>query len=209
MRQIIVYGCLLCQIWAVNMANAQTPSDKPAPAPASKPAATKPEGPANTEEEFEQRYKERITKDRLYGVYIPKNLADAMAQLDKNISTESQQSIKNIPEDSVVDRLHNRLGRWMINNWGFYEGSRLSHYLRSAGVTYPEDMADLLILAYHRHLNGKPEELREIAKYYRETRKKEFQEEKKEGKVINEEVRKRPQPAPPAAGGGTSPKGGG
>jgi hypothetical protein len=209
MYRVIIFAGVWYQLSVFTPINAQ-PTTKPAPTPAAAPA--KPEGPANNEEEFEQRYRERITKDKLYGVYIPKNLADAMVQLDKNISAESQAVIKAIPEDSVVDRLHNRLGRWMINNWGFYEGSRLSHYLRSAGVTYPDDMADLLILAYHRHLNGKPADIKETAQYYRETRKKEFQEEKKEGKVIGEEVRKRPQPAPapaPAPNKGTQPKGGG
>jgi hypothetical protein len=151
---------------------------------------TKPEGPANTEEEYQKRYNERITKDKLHGVYIPKNLDDAFVQLDKNISAESKEKIKVIPEDTVDALLHNRLGRWMITNWCFYEGSRFSHYLRSAGVTYPDDMADFTIIAYHRHLNGKPVELRELAKFYRESRKKEFEAQKKEGKVLKEEVRK-------------------
>jgi hypothetical protein len=52
-------------------------------------------------------------------------------------------------------------------------------------------MADFLILAYHRRLNGKSIEIRELAKYFREKRKKEFEEEKKQGKVISEETRKR------------------
>jgi hypothetical protein len=165
------------------------------------------DGPINTEEEYQKRYNERITKDRLYGVYIPKNLDDAMLQLDKQISEESKKSIRSIPEDSACMVLHRRLGLWMINNWGFYEGSRLSHYLRSAGVSYPDDMADFLILAYHRHLNQKPIELKELAKFYRETRKKEHLDDLKKGEVISEEVRKRPKPeaaekpaAPPAAG---------
>lgn len=155
--------------------------------------STKDEGPASTEAEYQRRYNERITKDRLYGVYIPKNLDDAMAQLDKSISIESQQVIKSIPEDSVCLLLHGRLGVWMINNWGFYEGSRLSHYLRSAGVTYPDDMADFLILAYHRHLNGQPLEIKALATYFREMRKKAFEEDKKEGKVIKEEIRRVPK----------------
>jgi hypothetical protein len=156
---------------------------------------SKEDGPANTEEEYQKRYQERITKDRLHGVYIPKNLDDALLQLDKNITEESKSAIKTIPEDSVCLKLHDRLGRWMITNWCFYEGSRLSNYLRSAGVTYPDDMADFLIIAYSRHINGKSVEIKSLSQYYRETRKKEFQAEKKEGKVIHEEVRKRPVPA--------------
>ncbi len=90
--------------------------------------------------------------------------------------------------------MHNRLGQWIILNWGFYGGSRLSHYLRSAGVTYPDDMADFLILAYHRKLNGKPVVVKELATPFRERRKKEFQAEQKKGKVIHEETRKKNRP---------------
>ncbi|MCW5924338.1 MAG: hypothetical protein KIS77_18590 [Saprospiraceae bacterium] len=149
------------------------------------------EGPPGDEQEFEKQYQERIKKDKLNGVYIPKNLDDAMLQLDKNISPESQAKIKAIPEDSVCALLHNRLGQWMILNWGFYGGSRLSHYLRSAGVTFPDDMADLLILAYHRKLNGKTIAMKELAPPFREKRKKERAEELKKGKVIQEEKRKK------------------
>ncbi len=149
------------------------------------------EGPPSDEKEFEKQYQERIKKDRLNNVYIPKNLDEAMLQLDKIISPESQAKIKTIPEDSVCLALHNRLGQWIILNWGFYGGSRLSHYLRSAGVTFPDDMADLLILAYHRKLNGKPVSIKELAPSFREKRKKERQEEIKQGKVIQEETRKK------------------
>ncbi|MBL7803354.1 MAG: hypothetical protein JNL02_06435 [Saprospiraceae bacterium] len=149
--------------------------------------------PANNEEEFERQYQERIKKDVLNGVYIPKNLDDAFAQLNKLITPESKEKIKALPEDSVCIVLHRRLGQWMIMNWGFYEGSRLSHYLRSAGITYPDDMADFLLIGYHRHLNGKPVNVRDLAIYYKEKRKKEFQEKQKEMPVIHEEKRKRPK----------------
>ena len=156
---------------------------------ASLPAQT--EGPPSDEKEFEKQYQECIKKDKLNNVYIPKNLDDAMLQLDKITSVESQAKIKVIPEDSVCLALHNRLGQWIILNWGFYGGSRLSHYLRSAGVTFPDDMADFLILAYHHKLNGKPVVIKELATIFREKRKKEHETEKKEGKVIQEETRKR------------------
>lgn len=157
----------------------------------SKPLFAQQEGPPSDEKEFEKQYQERIKKDKLNGVYIPKNLDDAMLQLDKLISPESQAKIKAIREDSVCLALHNRLGQWMILNWGFYGGSRLSHYLRSAGVTYPDDMADLLILAYHKKLNGKPVAMKELAPPFKEKRKKEHQKEIQKGKIIQEETRKK------------------
>lgn len=168
---------LLCFL-LYGVLNAQTP-------------APKEEWPASTEAEYEKQYQERIKKDKLNGVYIPKNLDEAMTELDKRISVESQGKVKVIPEDSVCIVMHNRLGQWMILNWGFYGGSRLSHYIRSAGITFPDDMADFLILAYHRRLNGKPVGIKELATEFRAKRKKEFEEERKKGKVIHEEVRKK------------------
>ncbi|MEO6759607.1 MAG: DUF6794 domain-containing protein, partial [Saprospiraceae bacterium] len=152
------------------------------------------EGPASTEAEFEKQYQERIKMEKLSNVYIPKNLDDALTQLDKLTSPESRLKFKSIPEDSVCRYMHGRLGQWIILNWGFYGGSRLSHYLRSAGITYPDDMADFLILAYHRKLNGKPVEIRDLAISFREKRKKEFREDKKKGKVIYEETHKKNRP---------------
>jgi len=148
-------------------------------------------GPPSSEAEFEQQYQERIRKEVLNGVYIPKNLEDAMVELDKRVSVEARLKFKALPEDSVCAIMHNRLGQWMILNWGFYGGSRLSNYLRSAGVSFPDDMADFLILAYHRRQNAKPFGIKVLATKFRDKRKKEYQEKMKKGKVIHEEVRKR------------------
>lgn len=149
--------------------------------------------PAN-DQEFERQYQERIKKDRLNGIYIPKNLDDALTQLDKLSSPESKIKFKSIPEDSICLIMHNRLGQWMIVNWSFYEGSRLSYYLRSAGVTFPDDMADFLLLSFHRHLHGKPVVIKDMAIYFREKRKQEWKNEVQEGEVLKEETRQRPKP---------------
>ncbi len=161
--------------------------------------------PPDTRDEYEKQYQERIKKDRLYGIYIPRNLDDALAQLDKLTSPEAKKVFMSIPEDSVCRIMHNRLGQWMIVNWSFYEGSRLSHYLRSAGVTYPDDMADFLILAFHQHVHGKPVVIKDLAVYFREKRKTEWQKEVKEGQIIKEEVRQRPKPEPSASPADTLP----
>ncbi|MBK9337580.1 MAG: hypothetical protein IPM98_13865 [Lewinellaceae bacterium] len=157
--------------------------------------------PPSREDEFERQYQERIKQDRLSGIYIPRNLDDALAQLNKLTSEESRRQFRAIPEDTVCQIMHNRLGQWMIANWSFYEGSRLSNYLRSAGVTYPDDMADFLILAFHRQLNGHTVSIKELAVYFKEKRKKQWEQERLEGEVLKEEVRKVPKPegadAPP------------
>lgn len=156
--------------------------------------AQQPYNPPSNEAEFERQYQERIKKDRLSGIYIPKNLDDALAQLNKLTTEDSRRVFRAIPEDTVCKIMHNRLGQWMIVNWSFYDGSRLSHYLRSAGVSYPDDMADFLILAFHRHLNGHPVAIRDLAIYFKEKRKQSWEKERAKGKVLHEEVRKRPRP---------------
>ena len=148
-------------------------------------------GPPSTEAEYQKEYQERIRKEVLNGIYIPKNLEEAMTELDKRTSPEAREKFKALPEDSVCTIMHNRLWQWIRLNWGFYGGSRLSNYLRSAGVTFPDDMADFIILAYHRRQNGRPIELKALATAFHERRKKEYQEEMKKGKVISEEIRKK------------------
>ena len=145
------------------------------------------DGPANNVDEYEKQYAERITKDRLYGTYIPKNLDDALNQLDKLISENGRETIKAFPEDSVYLYLHGRLGQWIIMNWGFYGGSRMSHYLRSAGVTYPDDMADLIILAYHKRLHGKPIVIKELILHFKNRRNQLWLEKIEDKEVIMEE----------------------
>lgn len=147
-------------------------------------------GPPNNEKEFEAQYQERIKQEKLFGVYIPKNLEDALKELDKKIAPEYKERIKALPEERVCEVLHNRLGSWMIINWGFYEGSRFSHYLRSAGVTFPDDMADFVLLAYHRRLNGKPIEIKPMALAFKDMRQEEWRQRQQEAASKYEQMQK-------------------
>lgn len=155
----------------------------------------KEESPANTADEYEKQYQERIKKDKLGGVYIPKNLEEACAALSKLSSPESQAKFKKVAEDSVCMYFHASLGKWMIVNWSFYEGSRFSHYLRTAGVTYPDDMVDFVIIGWHRQLNGKPLEIKQLFQFIKERRQRKVEREQAEklktGEILHQETRKR------------------
>jgi len=135
----------------------------------------------------EAEYAARVKLDRINGRYIPKNIGDAMLELDKLVDPGGKMKFKSQPEKEGVRRIHFSFGKWMIVNWSFYEGSRLSHYLREKGITYPDDMADALMTFYHRHLNGKPLGIDELASYYSEKRKKEWQERLLQGTIISSE----------------------
>lgn len=145
----------------------------------------------SAEEQFQKNYEKRIKKERLYGVYIPKDLADAFVQLNKLTPREAKTSFKSVPEEVAVKKLHFSLGRWIIHNWGFYEGSRLSHHLKQVGVSHPDDQARVVITTYHRYLNKQPLDTKKVAEYYTEKRRKELEERKKKGAVLSKEVRKK------------------
>lgn len=143
------------------------------------------------EQVFQKEYAKRIKKERLYGVYIPKDVPDAFGQLNRLTAQESRTVFKGVSEEMAVKKLHFSLGRWIIHNWGFYGGSRLSHNLKLMGVTHPDDQARVIITAYHRYLNKTPLKLKELADGYQGTRQKVILEKKKKGAVISKEKRKK------------------
>ncbi len=143
------------------------------------------------EEQFQKNYNKRIKKERLYGVYIPKDVPDAIAQLNKLTPRDAKTAFRGVPEEVAVTKLHFSLGRWIIHNWGFYEGSRLSHHLKKIGANHPDDQAKVLITAYHRYLNKNPLEVKKVADFYTEKRRKEYEEKKKKGTVLSKEIKKK------------------
>lgn len=150
--------------------------------------------PPNTEDAIEAEFNKRIKKEYLNRVYIPKDLADCFIQLNKLIDDESKQKFKVAPEEVVSRKLHFSLGRWMMVNWSFYQGSRLSAYLKDLGIHEPDDMARFIIISYHRNLNRKELKVKEQIAFYQDYRKKELDSKRAEGEVIHEEKRIRAKP---------------
>ena len=150
--------------------------------------------PPASEEAIEEVYQKRIKEAYIYGVYIPQDLADAFAQLNKLIDKDSKKKLKEAEEEEAVKKLHFSLGRWIIYNWGFYEGSRLSHSLRQLGVYHPDDMARFIIITYHRYLNKKELKVKELMVQFTEKAQKEKEARKNRGTVIHEEKRQREKP---------------
>ena len=139
----------------------------------------------NTEAEFKSTYKKNIKKSRINGVYIPKDMDDAFGELDNLSTKESKMKFKSGTEDVVADKLQRAIGQWMIVNWNFYEGSRMSHYLKNMGVSIPDDMSQFIIVSYYRHLKGAPLELEQRAQSIFEKRKEEQKERNKNKTVIS------------------------
>ena len=133
---------------------------------------------------FEKQYNQRIIQEVIDGVYIPFDLKDAFGELERLSDKDMIRKFQNANEDTVAKKMHFSLGRWIIRNWGFYEGSRLSHHLKESGLAFPDDMAKFIIVSWHRKLNQKPLNIEDQISAYQEQRKKEAIEREKRKKVI-------------------------
>lgn len=122
--------------------------------------------------EADSIYQSNILKSRINGVYIPKDLEDAFAELDRLSPPEALDKIKVEDEAYIAQKLHYGLGRWMAYNWNFDEGSRFSHYLKGLGLFYTQEMIDFVLISYHRYLNKRPQDIEARVKQYIEKRKK-------------------------------------
>jgi hypothetical protein len=123
--------------------------------------------------EMQRKYEENILKEEINGVYIPKDMTDAFLELDKLSSPDSKLKIIEGEEEIVTQRLSMGLGKWMIVHWNFYEGSRMSHYLKTMGVSHPDDMAQYVIGSYFRYLKELPLDLEARADSFFQKRKEE------------------------------------
>lgn len=122
------------------------------------------------EKEMEIQYQENIKKEYIKDKYIPTDIDDAIVEILRLSDPESIAKFKAGEENEVARKLHFGLGRWMIVNWNFYEGSRMSHYLKMKGLSHPDDMAQAIIIAFHRHLNGLPLNLDQLINHLQQKR---------------------------------------
>ena len=151
------------------------------------------QNPPMTDEEFEKEYQKRITKEVIAGVYIPFDIDDAFNEFKRLTEPNDLDRFKAANEDSVAVRLHFGIGRWMIYNWGFYQGSRLSHHLKELGLSFPDDMAQFLIVMFHRKLNNQDLQILQQVEFYQKKRLAESEKRKSEKKVIESFKRKKIQ----------------
>jgi len=145
----------------------------------------------NADAEFEKEYQKRIKKSRIGDTYIPKDYDDAFIELKRLSPPQQLKKFKSQPEAEVAKKLHFGLGKWMMVNWSFYEGSRYSHILKEKGISYPDDMAQITIRLFHRHLNNSPLNEEMLLKEYIDRRTKEHEEQLKQQEVIDSFRRKK------------------
>lgn len=99
------------------------------------------------------------------GVYIPKDLDDALKEMQRMLPASVVAEMKQGSEQNM-GRYHFGLGTWMRNNWGLWGGSQLAQWFKPRGVWHPDDMSGILLKSFWRVLHDKPILLEEQVKYY-------------------------------------------
>ena len=100
-----------------------------------------------------QRYGEiNSIVEKIKGVYIPKNMKEAMKALDTSFKQEDREYLKNNNWEEVD--LHFSTGMWIRNMW-LWNNSRFYLYLRENGMGYePDGMSGRVLSYYRKHLKG-------------------------------------------------------
>ena len=111
------------------------------------------------------RQQVKTTKDT---TYIPFDLADCIQQLDKMFADSNKVKIKAMTEDDFSSRVHFEFGMWIRNNWGLWQGSRLSQFFNERGIHHPDDMSGIIFNSYYRHLTEQDIKLDEQINYYKD-----------------------------------------
>ena len=153
------------------------------------------------EDPYQKKYEWRIRQEVLYGVYIPKDVNEAILVLSKLTDAESKTKFKNMSEEEAVSKLFFSLGRWISYNWSFHDGSRLAVNLQKMGIYRPDDMSRFIMVLFHRSLNKRPLEIKELLKIFHEKAELERNERLNKGTIIHEEIRQRPKPEDGKNGG--------
>ena len=93
----------------------------------------------------------RYLVDRIDGIYIPKDMDEAIDSLDVIICPEDKRYITDsLSLDDFRINCHHGLGMWIRNNWGLWGGSRLQKYFVNKNVFHPDDMSDNILKAYYK-----------------------------------------------------------
>jgi hypothetical protein len=109
---------------------------------------------------YERDY--RYLVDRIDGIYIPKDIDEAIDSLDALLSAEDKRYVAD--SLSLEDFCNDLgLGSGIRAMWGFWGGSRLQKYFNDRKVFNPDYMSYLILKAYYetklKGMTNSPEEL--------------------------------------------------
>jgi hypothetical protein len=98
--------------------------------------------------------------------YIPKDLDDCFAELEKTLSRKEIERMKAGPEsemsryyygfsDHLIEVTYS-LDQWLRTTWRLHADSRLLQWFKDRGLDDADDIAQIIVRCFWRHLNSKP-----------------------------------------------------
>lgn len=99
--------------------------------------------------------------------YIPKNLNEAISQLDILSTGKDKKDIFDMTEEEYTVSSHFSTGLWIRNGWGLWSGKELAKYFNKIGIFHPDDMSGIILCCYYRHLHNQDYKLVEQIKTYK------------------------------------------
>ncbi len=100
--------------------------------------------------------------------YKPKNLEEAITQLDILFLDSTKNQIIDLSEQEFLARTHFFTGMWIRNNWGLWRGGKLAKYFNNLGIYHPDDMSSIILTSYYRHLHNQDLKVEEQIKFYQD-----------------------------------------
>ncbi|AUC79971.1 hypothetical protein CW736_11615 [Nonlabens sp. MB-3u-79] len=99
---------------------------------------------------------------------VPKNLNEALNQIDNDLSDSLKTEIRRMTESDFVSESHFGFGIGMRNEWKLWKDSDLSKYFNSIGINHPDDMSGIILTSFHRKLTENQIKLDEQIAYYKD-----------------------------------------
>ena len=90
------------------------------------------------------------------GLFIPASIEEAITELEKMLHPEFIQEARAMPESEFLASQYFGLAMWIRNNWQLWGINPLTQFLRTQGMTHPDEMASFLLGQFWQHLQQQP-----------------------------------------------------
>jgi hypothetical protein len=87
-------------------------------------------------------------------ISIPSNLAEALQELESQLSDEDKEKIQDLGEDEFVTLSHMFIGQKLRNLWLYPKDSPLYEFFNAEGLFHEDDMSDIILRSFYRHLRN-------------------------------------------------------
>ena len=97
----------------------------------------------------------------------PATLADAHAQLEKQLPKEELKKIDAMKSEDEMIEYHFGPGMGMRNSWGLWGDSPLAQHMRDLGFIHADDMSGVILKTFWCKRHGKDFRIKERVEYYK------------------------------------------